>query len=149
MKTEGHQKKSRQDGFAATEVAVAFDYRIADPLLFQFEEFYHGSGYRRASQYRELEEDPHPPLYFLGTNYSAIMLNYEVTSLTQLRPIFIGNHTDQSGMVYLSVQHSVSENSELSASVLLPRGKGPDNEFLRSEYGAYPKVLTVDFGIYF
>lgn len=149
VKAEGHQKKSRRDGFAATEVAVAFDYRLAEPLLFQFEEFYHGAGYRRASQYRELEEDPHPPLYFLGTNYSAVMLNYDVTSLTQLRPIFIGNHTDQSAMVYLSVQHSVAENSELSASVLMPRGKGPDKEFLRSEYGAYPKVLTIDFGIYF
>lgn len=149
VKAEGHQKKSRKDNFAATEVALACDYRIADPLLLQIEEFYHGSGYRRAAQYRELEADPHPPLYFLGTSYTAMMLQYDMTSLTQLRPILIGNHTDQSAMFYLALQHSVAENAELSASLLIPRGKGPDSEFLRSEYGAYPQVLTIDLGLYF
>ncbi len=149
LKTEGHQRKNRVDGFAASEVAVAFDYRISTPLLLQFEQFYHGSGYRNVSQYQTIEDDPHPPLYFLGTNYSALMLQYEATELTQLRWIGIGNHTDQSAMLYLAATHSLADQAEISGSFLLPRGKGPRGDVMQSEYGTYPVVLTVDLGVYF
>ena len=114
-----------------------------------FEEFYHGAGYRHAVQYKNLEYDPHPPLYFLGTQYTAMMVQYDWSHLTQLRPILIGNHTDRSALLYLSMQHSLAEKADLSASLLIPRGKGPDTKYLRSEYGAYPEVVSIDFSIYF
>jgi hypothetical protein len=148
VRVEGHQKKHRRKTLASSEVAGGIDYRVAPPLLCQFEQFFHGSGYGSVDEYQQYNEDPDPPLYYVGKNYSAASAVYDVNPLVTWKNLFVTNWTDGSAMWSSNMAYALTEGAEVSASLLLPRGKGPKPEEIRSEYGTYPRIVQVETALY-
>ena len=148
IKAEGHQRRHREKSISAAEVAFGLDYRLTPTVLLQFEQFFNGVGYGSASEYERVKKDEDPPLYYLGRNYSGLVTSYEVTPLLNLKGILIGNHTDHSALLSTQAAYSVAQNAEFTCSLLLPRGRAPHEETLRSEYGSFPTILTLETGIY-
>lgn len=148
LKAEGHQRKHRDKPLDAAELAAGFDFRPMPSLLLQFEQFFNGAGYGSVPEYERVKVDEDPPIYFLGRNYSGLGAAYELTPLVNLKGMLIGNLTDNSALISTNVVYAVASNAEVSASLLLPRGKGPAGETLRSEYGSFPTIFTLETGLY-
>lgn len=148
IKAEGHQRKHRRQPISSSQVAVGFDYRPAASLLLQFEQFFNGAGYGTVVEYERVKTDEDPPLYFLGRNYSGLVAAYELTPLVNLKGMVISNLTDRSALVSTNAVYAVAENAEVTFSLLLPRGKAPREEILRSEYGSFPTIVTLETGVY-
>lgn len=149
LKAEGHQKKQRRRPVNSAEVAFGADYRPFSKLLLQAEAFSHGSGYGSVDDYAKFEDDPDRPLYFLGREYAGLGAVLEVTPLFTWKNLVLGNFTDHSALITSNLVYAVAENGEFSMTYTLPRGKEPKGKTLRSEFGAMPRVLSLETGIYF
>jgi hypothetical protein len=148
IRAEGHQKGHRKRDQSSSEVAAGVDYRLTESLLIQIEQFFHGAGYSTVDDYDKVQTDPDPPIFFLGQNYSALAASYDITPLVVSKSMVIGNLTDHSALISANITYSLADNAEFSASYLLPRGRGAEGTTLRSEYGIYPRIFTLETGIY-
>jgi hypothetical protein len=147
IRASAHQKKHRSESFAATEAALAIEARTSEKLFLTFEQYLHGQGYSQRSDYKTLGDDPFAPTYFIGRNYSAFVMLYQWTPLNQIKSLTMINLLDASWLTALNLNHSVSENAELTSTVLVPHGRIPKDNNIESEFGTYPKVLSVSFSL--
>ncbi|MDQ7058516.1 MAG: hypothetical protein Q9N62_08770 [Ghiorsea sp.] len=129
IRAEGH--RSKQAGQDTSEWVFGLEQRLNADTTWSAEWFYHGAA----------AITPHLP--YAGKQYLALGLNYQFTPLLLANFSIVRNMDDQSQLNTAYINYSLSDESTVNLSVLLPNGKNT------AEFGLYPKVYALDFQIYF
>lgn len=148
IRMEGHHKESSFLEQASDEFNVGIETRIGDSFVATAEWFSHTFGYAKPEDYMRIGEDKDPPRYYLGREYGALGFTFDLTSLTSFRLLSLANFTDSSFLFVSRLSTSLSEEADFSIGTTNTQGKAPIDGTLRSEYGSYPNVLSVETNIY-
>ena len=129
IRAEGHL--NTQNKQTSAEWVLGLEHRLSPDMTLSGEWFNHGA------------TSPTPHLPYTGKQYLALALNYQFTPLLVGNFSIIKNIADQSQLNTTYINYSLSNESTLNVSVLLPSGK------TFSEFSTYPKVYALDYQIYF
>jgi hypothetical protein len=130
-------------------IAAGLDYRLTQKLAFSFEQFYNGAGYTSPNDYLSAQANPNPSSMMISRDYTGVIAQYDITGLLNMKALAIINDDDQSVLGNLYLIYSVASNAQLVIALMSPQGKPPDQLAPKSEFGAYPGVLSVQMGVYF
>lgn len=150
LRAEGHMRffdETQRD--RDSKLAVSFEYRPTGRSSLRLEQFYQRSGMTDEHNYNLNLMNLDTSQFYLARHYTALGASYEVTPLLNTDAVLIYNHNDQSSLLALYATYSLSDESELAVGVNLPLGELPEQGRLESEFGAYPKTLTVELRSYF
>jgi len=127
--------------------SISFEHRFENTLTLRVEQFYQRSGARNERDYNtQLSETNN---LYLAKNYTALGASYEITPLLLADAVWLFNDQDGSNLIALYSTYSLSDESELSVGLNIPIGDQPDNGELNSEFGSYPKSVSIEYRIYF
>jgi len=127
--------------------SISFEHRFENTLTLRVEQFYQRSGSRNEQEYNtQLLETNN---LYLAKNYTALGASYEITPLLLVDAVWLFNDQDGSNLIALYSTYSLSDESELSVGLNIPIGDQPDNGELNSEFGSYPKSVSIEYRIYF
>ena len=143
IRIEGHRAEDLDRQHAEySDYSIGLEHRWENSLQLQFEQYYHGVGAPQVQAYNLQQAYP-------ARRYQAIGLSYEISPLWTGQASLIYNQIDASRLYSLNLVHSVSDESEMSIDLSLPTGEAPLGNTIRSEYGAYPRLLNLEFRVYF
>ncbi|HFE37702.1 MAG TPA: hypothetical protein ENK06_04670 [Gammaproteobacteria bacterium] len=147
LRLEGHHADfSSKDG-TYQRVSVGIEHRWENTLELRLEVFYNGMGADKVSAY-QAERLTGTPQY-LAQYYTAFGAGYEITPLLLAQVLAVSNWLDQSHLFAANAVYSLSDESEMAVYIVLPNGKTPDENRIKSEFGAYPISATLEFRTYF
>ncbi|WP_038248810.1 hypothetical protein [Ghiorsea bivora] len=129
IRAEGHV--STQNKKTSAEWVLGLEQRLSSDITLSGEWFNHGAAF------------PTPHLPYTGKQYLALALNCQFTPLLLGNFSIIKNINDQSQLGTAYINYSLSNESTLNVSILLPSGK------TLSEFTTYPKLYALDYQIYF
>lgn len=150
IRAEGHMRFFDENDLERdTKVSVSLEYRPDSRSSFRLEQFYQRSGATRKSDYDVGQLNLETNQFYLARHYTALGASYEVTPLLNSDAVIIYNHNDDSSLLALYATYSLSDESELALGVNLPLGDLPEQGQIKSEFGAYPKTLSLELRSYF
>lgn len=150
LRAEGHLRFFDEDNRDRdAKLSLSFEYRPDSRSSLRLEQFYQRSGLSDDSVDNVGLFTPDSSQFYLARHYTALGGSYEVTPLLNTSAVVIFNHNDQSSLAALYGTYSLSDESELAVGVNLPLGELPDQGQIQSEFGSYPKSLSVEFRSYF
>ena len=150
VRGEGHSRFfDEHDRDRDSKLSLSFEYRPTSRSSLRLEQFYQRSGASREQDYRLSELSFDDNRFYLARHYTALGGSYEVTPLLNTDAVVLYNHNDSSSLVALYASYSLSDEAELAIGLNLPVGKLPDTGRLQSEFGTYPKSLTLELRSYF
>ncbi|MCF6208962.1 MAG: hypothetical protein L3J61_06250, partial [Ghiorsea sp.] len=129
IRAEGHL--STQNKQISAEWVLGLEHRLSPDMTLSGEWFNHGAA------------SPTPHLPYAAEQYLALALNCQFTPLLVGNFSIIKNMNDHSQLSTAYINYSLSNESTLNVSVLLPSGK------TFSEFATYPKFYALDYQIYF
>ncbi|MFV1983647.1 MAG: hypothetical protein ACC657_08935 [Thiohalomonadales bacterium] len=148
MRVEGHygnpQKNDTED---YTQVSVGFEYQWQNNSELRLELFYNGLGANDVSQYQLIQSTSN--VQYFARRYTALGGSYNITPLLTGQAVIISNLDDQSHLLSLYTVYSLSNESEITLSLNIPFGEAPDGLVFKSEFGTYPKSISLEFRQYF
>ncbi len=149
LRGEGHIRfpDEMNQGRDAT-FSIAIDKRFASTLTLRLEHFYQHSGASDRDDY-QLVALPESQQFYLAKRYTAVGANYEFTPLLFGDAVVLFNHQDASKLIALYSTYSLSDESELSFGVNIPVGKQPEVGTLKTEFGALPHSINMEYRVYF
>jgi len=147
IRIEGNYTHSYDNVDSYEQVSFGLEHKWESSYELRAEVFYNGNGVDLVSDYVEILNTNEAQ--YLARYYSAIGGVYDITALLIGQITLVSNLVDKSHLLSLNTIYSVSENSELSIVVSLPYGKKTVATDLKSEFGAYPKAINIEFRIYF
>lgn len=130
-----------------TEFALGVEHRWENSFTIRVEQFYHGAGALSAATYNPTALNASGG--YLARHYTAVGGSYEFTPLLTGDATAIHNWSDHSGLLALYSNYSLSDESELAISAMIPMGRKPVGTAIRSEFGLLPYSLSVEARIYF
>lgn len=147
VRGEGHLRFSDELGQSRDEkFSIALEHRFETSLTIRVEQFHQGSGAGRQQDHSLTRQNNR---FYLAKNYTALGASYEITPLLKGDAVWIYNQIDTSSLLALFTTYSLSDESELSLGANLPMGEQPKNGMINSEFGSYPKSVTVEYRVYF
>lgn len=150
VRGEGHMRFfDEPDRDRDTKLSLSFEYRPTSRSSLRLEQFYQRSGRTDEQDYTLDFLNLNTSQFYLARHYTALGGSYEVTPLLNTDAVLLYNHNDQSSLIALYASYSLSDESELAIGVNLPVGDLPDNGELESEFGAFPKAITIEVRSYF
>lgn len=145
IRLEGHHADSAAGDYR--QFTLGLEHRWESSLELRLELFYNGLGASAASRYqRRLTEGGSQ---YLARRYSALGGSYDITPLLIGEAVMISNLDDRSHLLSLNTTYSLSDESEMVVNANIPFGSEPESGALKSEFGAYPKSINVEFRLYF
>jgi hypothetical protein len=123
-------------------IIVGADYQFTPALYGLIEYLYNGEGHSETENY-ELLRLFQGEILNVGTKYLYLGGNYMLHPLVVANFGLMGNLVDGSGFVSLVTGWSTSDNSTISAGMLLPFGSEP------GEFRNYPATLYLKGELYF
>ncbi len=147
LRAEGHYANP-DAGNSHAEITVGLEHRFENSLDIRVEHFHHGSGYGNADDYSQALLSTET-IQYLGKNYTAFGAGYEFTPLLSGQALLEKNWTDASILLAFYSVYSLSDESELSFTLSVPFGDEPAGTDVKSEFGAYPRSVSVELRIYF
>ena len=144
-----HQLLPDDSRAAYVEAALSFDYRWSHKSIFQLEFYNHGAGYNDKNRYTELEEDPNRPVTHLSRRYAGGVFTHDYNPLTTIRTMIQKNLVDQSVLGTFYIKRSLGQASELTLIINNSNGESPVDSIVKTEYGSYPKMMSIEIGSYF
>ncbi len=109
--------------------------------MLQLEQYYHGPGAAEVSAYDLSQAYPARP-------YQALGLSYEFMPLLSCQFSIFRNQVDASRLYNINAVYSLSNESEVSATLSVPDGKASEGRIIKSEFGTYPKLFNVEIRTY-
>lgn len=150
IRAEGHvAHPDSQDRDSNVEYAVGIEHHWESSLDARIEYFYHGTGSSSVSGYRNLSALHAGQSIYLGRSYTALGIGYEFTPLFTGQMVLVGNLVDHSLLSSFNALYSLSNESEISFGLGVPFGRKPRGFQVRSEFGAYPASLDIEWRWYF
>lgn len=150
VRAEGHYADSWADGEDSGLMAtISLEHRYPSSLTLRLEYMYNGfgSGSIDGALVDRMPGRSGPG--YLGRNYSAFNLSYEITPLLFGELLFLRNWSDDSYTMSFNVVYSVSDESELAFTATLPGGSEPDSGQIHSELGSLPIRFALEYRYYF
>ncbi len=140
VRGEGHIRFPDEPGLSRdAKFSLGLEHRFENTLTLRIEQFYQRSGAGNEHAY-SLSNQATSHSYYLARNYTAFGASDAV---------WIYNHLDTSSLLALYTTYSLSDESELSMGVNLAFGEQPHNGVINSEFGTYPKSLSLEYRVYF
>lgn len=150
IRAEGHYASPEKDAENnGSEITLGLEHRFANSLTVRLEQFYHGQGYRNIEAVNNAINAGQLTSGYLGRSYTAFDMNYEFSPLLIGELLFLKNWTDHSQLFSINVIYSLTDESELNATMSLPIGDTPDGSLINSEFGARPVQGVIQFRFYF
>ncbi len=144
IRLEGHHADSQQRTVGDyRQFTLGLEHRWESSLELRLELFYNGAGASAASHYQL------GTAQYLARRYSALGGSYDITPLLIGEVVLISNLDDRSHILSLNSTYSLSDESEMVINANIPFGSEPDGNLLKSEFGAYPKSINMEFRFYF
>jgi len=141
-----------EDSYA--QVSAGFDKRWPNSLHLIVEYYYHGNGKTEPEQYLDRLNDMRLIMdpYF-GRNYLGLTLMGDLSPVFTLQTVALVNLDDGACSFGPSVTYKAADEIEFILSAQLPYGKrtdiGPSGPDIGSEFGLYPRTVTLLGRIYF
>jgi hypothetical protein len=146
VRGEGHMRFPDKSGESRdVKFSLGIEHRFENTLTLRLEQFYQRSGITDPDNYSLGNTNS----FYLAQNYTAIGGSYEFTPLLLGDATWLFNNNDSSNLLALYTTYSLSDEAELSMGANLPIGDQPDNGSLESEFGSYPKSVSVEYRLYF
>jgi len=146
VRGEGHLRFPDESGKSRdVKFSLGIDYRFENTLTLRLEQFYQRSGSTDPDDYNFDDTNS----FYLAQNYTALGGSYEFTPLLLGDVTWLFNHIDSSNLLALYATYSLSDEAELAMGANLPIGDQPDNGTLESEFGSYPKSISIEYRLYF
>jgi hypothetical protein len=148
VRGEGHMRfPDEVDQSRDVKFSLGFEHRFENTLTLRLEQFYQGTGVTDNNDYNAtiLTENT---TFYLARNYTALGVNYEITSLLFGDAVWLFNNDDSSSLLVLYALYSLSDESELVLGLNLALGERPTNGIINSEFGGYPVSLNVEYRIF-
>lgn len=152
LKAEGHIEMPEDKPRDSETLYTIHLSRIFDNSLnITAEYFYNGLGYDDSDKYF-LYANKNSHMNYPGLYYLALSAGYDVTPIDNVQITLLKNLTDGSSLLNLYNKYSLSDESDLFASLSIPFGDG--YEFIgspspRQEYGASPVSFLVEYRLFF
>ena len=149
LRLEGNRSEPQLNGIdKIQQFSIGLEHRRENSLNLQWEMFYNSAGADAVSDY-QLNPATTNASQYLARQYSALGGSYEITALLIGQAVLISNLVDHSQLASINTIYSVSDESELVVNFSMPVGDQPDTFLLKSEFGAYPSSLNIEFRLYF
>jgi len=149
VRGEGHIRWPDEQGESRdVKFALSVEHRWESTLTLRLEQFYQRSGIKSEDDYNLTETTGFSSIY-LARNYTAAGASYEFSPLLLADAVWLFNHQDSSHLFALYSTYSLSDESEVSMGLNIPIGEQPSNGMLNSEFGSYPKSVSVEYRLYF
>ena len=150
VRAEGHvadPDDPQQNSYS--ELSVGVEHRWENSLDIRLEQFYHGSGASSPSDYFTKYTATQGESSYLGRNYTALGIGYELTPLLNAEMLAIANLTDHSYQLLFNAIYSLSDEAELVVNLGMPIGDEPEGAEIKSEFGLSPYRANIEVRIYF
>ncbi|MFC1748780.1 hypothetical protein ACFL2V_08220 [Pseudomonadota bacterium] len=148
VRVEGHHADPQTvAGGDYRQLSLGVEHRWESSLDLRLELLYNGVGNDLVSSYQVVVASN--DAIYLARRYSAFGGSYEVTPLLLMSAVLISNMDDHSHLISLNSVYSLSDESEAVFNVSTPLGNRPANGLLRSEFGAYPNSMNLEYRLYF
>ncbi len=144
IRLEGHHADATAEDYR--QFTLGLEHRWESSLELRLELFYNGAGTSAVSRYQLLAAAG--ASQYLARRYGALGGRYDITPLLVGEAVVISNLDDQSHLLSLNVTYSLSNESETVLNASIPFGRKPV-AVLKSEFGAYPKSINLEFRFYF
>ncbi len=157
VRAEGHGAFVDGRQGLTTELALELDHRFDNTVTVTVGQFYHGAGLKDEGDYLAALVQGRDVGGYLGRHYSALSVGYEISALLSVQTVGLVNWTDPSALVSAYFLYSVSDESDLALTGVLPVGRGLETAqvlgttvptALGSEFGSVPRTLALDFRVY-
>jgi hypothetical protein len=129
------------------QLSIGLEHRWENTLELRLEFFYNGLGSKNIPDYQITPNTNNG--FYLARHYSALGGSYEITPLLIAEAVMLSNFNDQSQLLSLNSVYSLSDESEMVINLILPFGNEPEDGLLKSEFGAYPRSINIEFRSYF
>jgi hypothetical protein len=137
IRIEGHYGRAEVDGEAdGGGLTVGLEHRYANNINWRLEYFYNGY--------------PVPNGVAYGAhNFAALGAGWELTPLLTGGLVVLAALDDGSQLLAGNLLYSLSDESELALTGILPRGQRPAGLEPGSEFGRQPRQLLLEYRLYF
>ena len=143
LRAEGHRlEEIDKPGPSLSKYSIGLEHRWENSFMLQIEQYYHGPGAVDVNEY--VLDQAYP-----ARRYQAMGMSFEFTPLMLGQLSVVHNQIDSSRLYNLNAVYSLSNESELSIDLSLPEGQTPAGSVIRSEFGAYPRILNIEIRAYF
>ena len=148
IRAEGHLARARVDSSKdSSEFSIGLEHRWENSLQGRLELFYHGNGVASEPEYASKLADGKS--HYLANRYSALGLSYEFTHLLICEGLLMTNHIDHSQLFSINAVYSLADETDLTFNINIPYGDKPDGDVLKSEFGFYPKSVSIAVRTFF
>lgn len=148
VRAEGHVADP-DDSQRYSELSLGIEHRWENSLNLRLEHFYHGKGADSVSDYDITPTAAQGNSIYLGRYYNALGIGYEFTPLVNAEMLAIANLIDHSYLLSLNAIYSLSDEAELAINLGVPIGKKPEGNEIKSEFGLYPYMASIEVRCYF
>lgn len=150
VRLEGHYADPEQEGVAGgMELSLGLEHRFGNSLFLRLEHFLHGQGYASVAEINGDLARGQLRSGLLGKNYSGFGAGYEFSPLVTGESIVLTNWSDHSGLASFNLVRSLSDETELAATLTLPFGAKPEPGSIGSEFGQAGATLLLEFRAYY
>jgi len=150
IRAEGHYADSwGEDQESGSMVTVSLEHRFPSSLTLRFEQMYNGYGSDSIADALTDRQHGVSGQGYLGRNYSAFDLNYQISPLLIGEILYLRNWSDDSYSLSFNAVYSTSDESELALTANIPGGDGPEGNQIRSELGSLPVQIAFEYRYYF
>lgn len=150
VRAEGHYGDSWSEGDENGLItAVSLEHRFSSSLIMRLEYMFNGYGNDSLSEGLANRMPGFSRREYLGRHYTAFDLSYEITPLLFGEMLYLQNWSDSSFSVSFNAVYSVSDESELAVTAILPGGDEPEPGGIQSELGTLPVQVNLEYRIYF
>ena len=128
---------------------ISLEHRFATSLTMRIEYMFNGYGADSITQALIDRRQGVSGQGYLGRHYTAFDLSYEFTPLLFGEVLYLQYWSDSSFSVSFNSVYSVSNESELALTAILPGGSEPEAGMINSELGSLPTQIFLEYRYYF
>jgi hypothetical protein len=157
LRLEGHYgnpQDNKSKNYKLLSIGLEHQWQNNSELRTEF--FYNGLGSDTVSQYQlgqnlgnSANTTNTTSVQYFARHYLAFGGSYDITPLLIGQAVIISNLDDQSNLLSFYAVYSLSNEAEMTINLNLPVGNAPDGLIIKSEFGSYPKTLTIEVRRYF
>ncbi len=159
IRAEGHHRRqNNQQGGHISQWSLGFEHQFNPDLGARVEFFFNSAGISEQENYAVLFAQLTNPADFssglspgftLAESYMATGVDYQISPLWTMSALIILNQVDDSYLAAIDFNYSLSNESTVNIGLSLPEGDGPELNAIQSEFGLYPRSVTLELRVYY
>lgn len=158
LRAEGHHRRGELQH--SSQWALGLEHQFTADLGARIEFFYNSKAVSEKENYYEFLSQSiniDNQSNYWAAKYLAAGFNYQISPLWMISNVVLMNLIDNSYLVVFDFNYSLSNESTLNFGMSIPEGDRPELspgffsplQAIQSEFGSYPKMLTLELRWYF